>query len=65
MQFPTVSGSNLQRRRYRPPGDLEGELNLLLTQSYQDTVSVPHSHDGRPVYLQPDDASEAHFFVPA
>jgi hypothetical protein len=29
MQFPKVSGSNLEGRRYRLPGDLEGELNLL------------------------------------
>jgi hypothetical protein len=65
MQFPTVSGPNLEGGRYHLPGDLEGDLNLLLTRSYQDTVSVPHSHDARPVYLKPDDASEAHFFVPA
>jgi hypothetical protein len=29
MQFPKVSGSNLEGRRYRLPADLEGELNLL------------------------------------
>ncbi|MFN8469444.1 MAG: hypothetical protein U0X20_28075 [Caldilineaceae bacterium] len=29
MQFPKVSGSNLEGRRYRLPGDLEGERNLL------------------------------------
>ena len=29
MLFPKVSGSNLEGRRYRLPGDLEGELNLL------------------------------------
>ena len=29
MQFPKVSGSNLEGRRFQLPGDLEGELNLL------------------------------------
>jgi hypothetical protein len=29
MQFPKVSGSNLEGRRFRLPGDLEGEMNLL------------------------------------
>jgi hypothetical protein len=29
MRFPTVTGSNLEGRRYRLPGDLEGEVNLL------------------------------------
>ncbi len=29
MQFPQVSGSNLEGRRYRLPNDLEGEINLL------------------------------------
>jgi hypothetical protein len=27
--FPSVSGSNLEGRRFRLPGDLEGEVNLL------------------------------------
>jgi hypothetical protein len=30
MQFPTVTGSNLQRRKLDLPGDFEGELNLVL-----------------------------------
>jgi ATP10 protein len=30
MQFPTVSGSNLQRARLTLPQDLHGELNLVL-----------------------------------
>jgi hypothetical protein len=30
MQFPTVVGSNLEGRRFRLPGDLEGEINLVL-----------------------------------
>lgn len=30
MQFPTVQGSNLERRRFILPADLEGDLNLLL-----------------------------------
>ncbi len=30
MQFPTVSGSNLQRARLTLPQDLQGELNLVL-----------------------------------
>ena len=30
MQFPTVSGSNLHRKKLTLPQDLEGELNLVL-----------------------------------
>lgn len=30
IQFPKVTGSNLQRRRLELPGDFEGELNLVL-----------------------------------
>jgi hypothetical protein len=30
MQFPTVSGSNLQRRKLTLPQDFQGELNLVL-----------------------------------
>ena len=30
MQFPNVVGSNLEGRRFRLPGDLEGEVNLVL-----------------------------------
>jgi hypothetical protein len=33
--FPTVSGSNLERRRLRLPGDLDGELNLLVLAFWQ------------------------------
>jgi hypothetical protein len=29
MQFPKVSGSNLEGRKYQLPDDLEGEINLL------------------------------------
>ena len=30
MQFPTVTGSNLQRKKLTLPQDFEGELNLVL-----------------------------------
>jgi len=30
MQFPTVSGSNLQRKKLTLPQDFQGELNLVL-----------------------------------
>ena len=30
MQFPTVTGSNLQRESFRLPEDLKGELNLVM-----------------------------------
>ena len=33
--FPTVAGSNLERRRFRLPGDLEGELNWLILAFWQ------------------------------
>lgn len=29
MRFPTVTGSNLERRKYQLPQDFEGDLNLL------------------------------------
>jgi len=39
MQFPTVSGSNLQRSKFTLPQDLQGELNLVLIafQQWQQT----------------------------
>jgi hypothetical protein len=39
MQFPTVTGLNLQRRKLTLPQDLEGELNLVLIafQQWQQT----------------------------
>ena len=33
--FPTVSGSNLERHRLSLPGDLEGDLNLLVLAFWQ------------------------------
>ena len=33
--FPTVTGSNLERRRFRLPGDLDGELNWLILAFWQ------------------------------
>lgn len=30
MQFPTVSGKNLERNSFQVPGDLDGALNVLL-----------------------------------
>jgi hypothetical protein len=45
--FPSVSGSNLERRRFDLPGDFEGELNLVIVpfkmfhQSWIDAW-VPH-----------------------
>ena len=50
MQFPKVSGSNLEGRRYRLPGDLEGELNLLFIpfqRWHQDWVDtwVPYARE--------------------
>lgn len=30
VHFPTVTGSNLERRRFTLPGDLEGDVNLLV-----------------------------------
>ena len=35
MHFPQVTGSNLERRRFTLPGDLEGELNLLFLAFWQ------------------------------
>ena len=29
MQFPQISGSNLERKKYNLPDDFEGELNLI------------------------------------
>lgn len=39
MQFPAVSGSNLQRKRWNLPEDLQGEWNLVLVafQRWQQT----------------------------
>jgi hypothetical protein len=39
MQFPTVTGSNLQRKKLRLPQDFQGELNLVLIafQQWQQT----------------------------
>lgn len=33
--FPIVSGSNLERRRFHLPGDLDGELNWLILAFWQ------------------------------
>ncbi len=33
--FPIVSGSNLERRRFQLPGDLDGELNWLILAFWQ------------------------------
>ena len=33
--FPAVSGSNLERRLFRLPGDLDGELNWLILAFWQ------------------------------
>ena len=33
--FPSVSGSNLERRRFQLPGDLDGELNWLILAFWQ------------------------------
>lgn len=33
--FPAVAGSNLERRRFRLPGDLDGELNWLILAFWQ------------------------------
>jgi len=35
MHFPQVTGSNLERRRFTLPGDLEGDLNLLFLAFWQ------------------------------
>jgi hypothetical protein len=35
MKFPEVSGSNLLRQKITLPGDLQGELNILLIAFYQ------------------------------
>ena len=35
MHFPQVTGSNLERRRFSLPGDLEGDLNLLFLAFWQ------------------------------
>ena len=36
MHFPTVTGSNLERRSFTLPGDLEGELNLVILAFWRD-----------------------------
>jgi hypothetical protein len=33
--FPAVTGSNLERRRFRLPGDLDGDLNWLILAFWQ------------------------------
>jgi hypothetical protein len=35
VRFPSVSGSNLDRRRFHLPGDLDGELNWLILAFWQ------------------------------
>ncbi len=35
MSFPTVTGSNLERRRMNLPADLEGDLNLVILAFWQ------------------------------
>lgn len=35
MHFPQVTGSNLERRRFSLPGDLEGDFNLLFLAFWQ------------------------------
>ena len=35
MQFPQVTGSSLERRRFSLPGDLEGDFNLLFLAFWQ------------------------------
>ncbi len=35
MSFPEVTGSNLERRRFTLPNDLEGDLNLLFVAFWQ------------------------------
>lgn len=35
VRFPAVTGSNLERRRFRLPGDLDGELNWLILAFWQ------------------------------
>ena len=36
MHFPTVQGSNLERRRFNVPGDLAGEKNLVILAFWRD-----------------------------
>lgn len=36
MRFPTVTGSNLERRSFTLPGDLEGDLNLVILAFWRD-----------------------------
>lgn len=36
MHFPTVTGSNLERRRFNLPGDLKGEKNLVTLAFWRD-----------------------------
>jgi hypothetical protein len=35
MVFPAISGSNLERRRLSLPGDLDGQVNLLVPAFWQ------------------------------
>jgi hypothetical protein len=43
MHFPQVTGSNLERRRFTLPGDLEGDLNLLFLAFWQRHQSLVDS----------------------
>jgi hypothetical protein len=43
MHFPQVTGSNLERRRFSLPGDLEGDFNLLFLAFWQRHQSLVDS----------------------
>lgn len=43
MHFPRVTGSNLERRRFTLPGDLEGDFNLLFLAFWQRHQSLVDS----------------------
>lgn len=43
MRFPEVTGSNLERRRFHLPQDLEGDLNLLFLAFWQRHQSLVDS----------------------
>jgi len=40
MHFPTVTGSNLERRSFTLPYDLEGEVNLVILAFWRDHQSL-------------------------
>ena len=40
MHFPTVTGSNLERRSFTLPDDLEGEVNLVILAFWRDHQSL-------------------------